>query len=474
MNLKGRLLIGAEWVETEKTFEVLNPYSQQVIGSFAFATTQETEEAVIAAHLALLDFADSLPGWRSEILLKIAHLVREQREELAQLITLEQGKSIHESRSEVDYALSFINWYAEESKRIYGDVVPSNKPNQRQFSLFQPIGVVAIITPWNFPLAMMVRKIAPMIAAGCTGVVKPSEETPFTALRFVELCLQAGLPAGVINLVAGDAKAIGEVLCASKQVKMLTFTGSTLVGKQLLAKAAPTVKRVCMELGGNAPFIVCKDADLELAARALVATKLRNGGQSCICANRILVDESVYERFLSQLLPLLQQIKIGDGADESVQLGPVISRVAQRRIGALVNKALDDGAQLVYQSEVEGGGCLVGIQVLAMRAAQGDIFSSEIFGPIIPIYKFNGREEALKIANDSDYGLAAYVFSNNAQEINYFINRLEYGMLGVNEVGISSAHTSFGGVKESGLGREGGRRGIMEFLEEKFVSWNFN
>lgn len=471
----GKLYINGQSITRDKKFPVKNPFTQNDIGQYSFATAEDVESAINSASVALESFKSTLPLERSKLLTKIYEIVLRDREEYAQLITLEQGKSIHEARSEVDYALSFLQWFAEEAKRVYGEVIPSTKPNQHQYSIYKPIGVVAIITPWNFPLAMLVRKVAPLLAAGCCAVIKPSEETPFTAEKFIHACKEAGVKDGVLNLVVGDANAIGDILCSSKSIKMLTFTGSTRVGKILMAKCASTVKRVCLELGGNAPFIVFDDCDINLAVNSLVASKLRSGGQSCICANKILVQNGIFEEFKELLISKLAPLRVGNGADESIHLGPLINRAAKRRLDSLLKDALDGGSELLFDgtTEITDSETVLGFKVLKVKNLSCKVVNEEIFGPIIPLVPFNDEKEALSIANNTDYGLAAYIFSNSLQLINHATKHLEYGMIGINDVAISNPFTPFGGVKESGLGREGGRHGILEFLEEQFISLNY-
>jgi len=475
-DLADKCYIDGKWTEsvTKEKFTIFNPASGEAIAEVAKAVAADTNRAIAAAAKAFPSWSAKLPKERSKIIYKLAELVTKHQEELAQIMVLENGKSINEARAEITYSLGFVEWFAEEAKRIYGEVVPSVKAGQRLFTIRQPVGVAVAITPWNFPLAMIVRKALPALAAGCCIVVKPSEETPLTALAFTKLVESAGVPPGVFNVLCGDAPAIGDAMTASTTVRMLSFTGSTRVGKLLMGKAANTVKKVALELGGNAPFIVFEDADLESAVAGVVASKLRNGGQSCICTNRIYVHESIADRFVEKLKGEFANIKIGDGADANNQLGPLINKAAVKKISDLIEDAKLNGADIVYAADISDSkyskGCYVAPTIVLNHSANTLIESTEIFGPIASVFTFKNEEEVIKRANNTNYGLASYFYTKDKDRIWRVSEALEYGMVAVNDVMLSSEMTSFGGVKESGIGREGGRHGINEFLEEKFIA----
>jgi succinate-semialdehyde dehydrogenase/glutarate-semialdehyde dehydrogenase len=472
MQLIDKLFINGIWVDSSsgKTYPVYNPATSELIGEVAEAGKEDTGLAIEAAESAFKHFRNSLPKERSDILYRMSELLISNREELSKIIVTEQGKSIHEARAEVDYTQSFFRWFAEEARRIYGDIVPSIKPGQKLFTFKEPIGVVAAITPWNFPAAMLARKIAPAIASGCTIVVKPSEETPFTATYMVRLLEQAGTPKGVVNLVSGKANEIGDTFAESNTVRMITFTGSTRVGKLLMEKASKTVKRVALELGGNAPFIVFADADLNKAADGLLASKLRNGGQSCICVNRVFVEEKVIGKFTEIIKEKFATINVGNGLDEKVNLGPLINRAATRKINMLVNQAQENGSELVFQAKVNTATeCFYAPSIVRNYSDQVKFFTDEIFGPVVSLFSFTDEDEVIARANNTNYGLASYFYTENLSRIWRVSKNLEYGLVGANDVALSSEAASFGGVKESGIGREGGKDGINEYLEDKFL-----
>lgn len=472
----GKLYIGGKWIETEKKFPIYNPYDRSLIGEFSYATESETKEAIRAATLAGYFAHNTGAQERSSLLKQLHRLLTEHKEEMAHLITQEQGKALKESEDEVQYALSYLEWFAEEAKRIYGDVSPYVAHHQMQYSIYQPIGVVGIITPWNFPLAVLARKLGPCIATGCTAVIKPSEFTPFIAERFMQLVDKSDVAKGWINMVVGDYKAIGQEISTSESVKMITFTGSPKVGKLMAEQAAKQVKRVLLELGGNAPFIVFEDADVDAAVDGLIASKIRNGGQSCVCANRIFVHNKIMDEFTRRLISKLAMIKIGNGFNRTNNIGPVINQFAVERIKRLCDDAKEKGAITLYSSpncEDAHNSCLVNLEVLEVTSRDTEMEKVEIFGPIIALYRFDSEEEVISRANDSHHGLAAFVYSRDNGRIIRTTQALEYGMVAVNSVTISSAQTSFGGIKESGLGREGGKKGMFEFLQEKFVSISY-
>ncbi len=476
MKIATKCFINGKWVEANsgKTFPIYNPANMEVIGHLPFMGIEETKVAISTAVEALKSWKSTTGKERAKILRKLFELMLRDKEKLAQLLTTEQGKSITEARNEIDYAANFVEWFAEEAKRIYGDIVPSIKNGQRLFTIKQPIGVVAAITPWNFPIAMITRKIAPALAAGCTVVLKPSEETPFSALAIAELLVEAGLPSGVLNIICGNASEIGDALTSSHEVRMLTFTGSTKVGKMLMGKCAGTVKKLALELGGNSPFIVFEDADLDKAVAGLVASKLRGGGQSCTSANRVYLQESISEQFIEKLKLEFSKIQIGNGLNEETNLGPLINKAATDKISHLIADALAKGSKEVFSNNnidhlSQQSLCYVSPKIIVNKAENLEIEQTEIFGPIVSVFTFKTEEEVLKRANNTNYGLASYFYTENKDRIWRVSESLEYGLVGINDIALASEMASFGGIKESGIGREGGKHGISEFLEEKFM-----
>ncbi|XP_021993450.1 succinate-semialdehyde dehydrogenase, mitochondrial isoform X4 [Helianthus annuus] len=465
-------LIGGKWIDAYdgKTVEVYNPANGEVIASVACMGERETKDAISSAYDAFSHWSKLTAADRSSRLYKWYNLLIEQKEVLGQLITLEQGKPLKEAIGEVVYGASYIEYFAEEAKRVYGDILPSPMPDRRLFVLKQPVGVVGAITPWNFPLAMITRKAGPALACGCTLVIKPSELTPLTALAAAELALQAGIPPGVLNVVMGDAPKIGKALLESPQVRKLTFTGSTAVGKKLMAGAAETVKKVSLELGGNAPCIVFDDADLEVALEGSLATKLRNSGQTCICTNRLLVQEGIYDKFINAYSNAVQSLKVGNGFSEGVDQGPLINEAAVQKVDSLVQDAISQGAKVVVGGKRHSLG-LTFYEPTIISDVKNEmlIARQEIFGPVAPVIRFKTEEEAIQIANDTDAGLAAYLFTNNIQRSWRVSEALEYGIVGVNEGLHAYEVAPFGGFKQSGLGREGSKYGLDDFLEIKCI-----
>ncbi|MFC0559808.1 NAD-dependent succinate-semialdehyde dehydrogenase [Halalkalibacter alkalisediminis] len=463
------LLIGGKWLSLKETFEVTNPATGDVIGSVPNGGKSEARQAVDAAY-------ESLPSWqaktaleRSELLLKWHQLINEEAAEIAKLMTIEQGKPLKEALGEVNYANSFISWYAEEGKRIYGETIPASFPNKRILVQKQPVGVVAAITPWNFPAAMITRKIAPALAAGCTAVIKPAEQTPLTALYLAKLAVRAGIPDGVINVVTGNPKEIGSTWMSDERVRKITFTGSTEIGKLLMRQAADTVKKVSLELGGHAPFIVMNDADLNLAVEGVVASKFRNAGQTCVCANRIYVHEDIMNPFLAKFIEKVRDLSVGDGLKEGVEIGPLIDEDAITKVQDQIRDAKEKGASVLV-----GGDLISGLfyqpTVLAGVTDEMVCMNEETFGPLAPVATFSKVEEVIKRANNSRFGLAAYLYTQNLSHAIKMSEALEYGIVGVNDGLPAVAQAPFGGFKESGLGREGGHHGIEEFLETKYIS----
>ena len=452
------------------TLAVDDPATRRVLGHVPRMGAAETRRAIDAAAVALPAWSARPARERALVLRRWYELIVEHEDELARLMTAEQGKPLAEARGEVRYAASFVEWFGEEAKRTYGDAIPTTAADRRLLVIRQPVGVCAAITPWNFPAAMITRKIAPALAAGCTVVVKPAEQTPFTALALAVLAERAGFPAGVINVVTGDPVAIGGELTANPVVRKLSFTGSTEVGRLLMAQCAPTIKKLSLELGGNAPFIVFDDADVEAAVEGAIASKYRNAGQTCVCANRLLVQSGIYERFAARLAEAVQGLKVGAGAEPGVAIGPLIDDAAVEKVESHVADALAGGAQLLAggRRHALGGGffeptVLAGVTP-AMRIAR-----EETFGPVAPLFRFDTEEEAVRMANATEFGLAAYFYTRDVGRVFRVGEALEYGMVGINAGLIASEVTPFGGVKQSGLGREGSRYGIDEYLEMKLL-----
>jgi succinate-semialdehyde dehydrogenase/glutarate-semialdehyde dehydrogenase len=469
--LRQSAYINGEWAgaDSGQSFPVSNPATGVILTQVADCGAAETGRAIAAAEAALPDWRAKTAAQRGAILRRWNDLILENVEDLALLMTLEQGKPLAESRGEVRYGASFIEWFAEEGRRVYGDVIPPHAPNLRVLVFKEPVGVVAAITPWNFPNAMITRKVAPALAAGCTVVVKPSEETPLSALALAELAGRAGFPPGVLNIVTGlDAPAIGQALTRSSVVRKLSFTGSTEVGKLLMRQCADTVKKISLELGGNAPFIVFDDADLDAAVEGAIISKYRNAGQTCVCSNRLYVQSGIYEAFLEKFTEAVQKQKVGPGIEQGVSIGPLINAEALEKVERLLGDAVKKGAQILT-----GGHALQGTfyepTVLAGVQPGMDILQEEIFGPVAPVTRFDTDEEVIKLANDTPYGLAAYFYGRDVGRIFRVADALEYGMVGVNTGILGTAIAPFGGMKESGIGREGSKYGIEEFLEIKYV-----
>ncbi len=471
--MNGKLLIGQNWIEATGSFAVDNPATLETIGQAADGTRAQTKAAIEAAHAAGPAWAATPAPERAKILRRIEALMTQHTDELARILTLEGGKPFAEAKGEIGYASSFMTWFAGEAERIYGRMVPASVPNKRLMVLRQPVGVVAAITPWNFPAAMVTRKLAPALAAGCTVVLKPAEQTPFTAIRILELMLEAGVPAGVVNLITScDPREVGAEMLENPLVRKITFTGSTEVGKYLAQESAKTVKHVSLELGGHAPLIVFEDADLEAAARGALASKFRNAGQTCVCANRLYIHESVQDKFLEIFTPLVQALKVGDGLESGVQIGPLIDAQGLEKVEAQVLEAVGAGAKVIA-----GGGRPDGLKgrfyqptILTNVQDSMRIMYEETFGPVAPIISFKTDEEVLRRANDGPFGLAAYFFTQNLSRAWKVAEGLEYGIIGCNDAMPGIAQAPFGGYKESGTGREGGSEGMEAFLETKYVS----
>ena len=459
------------WIEAGATFEVTNPADGSVIAQVADLGAAETTIAIEAAHRALPAWAARTAKDRGAILRKWSDLILAHADDLARLMTAEQGKPLAEARGEVVYGASFIDWFAEEAKRACGHTIPSPMPGKRLASIKQPVGVCAAIAPWNFPIAMITRKVGPALAAGCTVVVKPAAETPLCALAVARLAALAGVPAGVLNIVTGkDASAIGKALCEDSRVRKLSFTGSTPVGKTLYAQCAGTMKKLSLELGGNAPFIVFDDADLEAAVDGAIASKYRNTGQTCVCANRLLVQSGIHDAFAKRLTEKVAAMKVGPGTGEGVTIGPLINEKALLKVEALVAEAVGQGARVETGGERHGlSGLFYQPTVLTGATADMRLFQEEIFGPVAPIVKFETEAEAIELANATPFGLAAYFYSRDVGRCWRVAEAIEAGMVGINEGLISTEVAPFGGVKESGLGREGASEGLDEYLETKYL-----
>ncbi|MER8955460.1 NAD-dependent succinate-semialdehyde dehydrogenase [Mesorhizobium sp. M0833] len=463
-------LIGGVWrdAETKGVVDVVDPASQSVLGTVPAMGENETRAAIDAAAEAFKGWKKRTHAERAGFLERWHDLIRQHEQDLALLLTLEQGKPLAEALAEIRYGASFVKWFAEEARRIGGSTIPSPTADRRILVLKEPVGVCAIITPWNFPNAMIARKVAPALAAGCTVVIKPSEFTPFSALALGVLAERAGIPAGVINIVTGMPVEIGNELMANQTVRKISFTGSTRVGALLMRGASDSIKRLSLELGGNAPFIVFDDADLDKAVEGVIASKFRNGGQTCVCANRILVQEGVYDAFAEKLSRRVTRMKVGAGTDEGTEIGPMINAAAIDKIERHIADAQAKGAQIIAQSETMPEGKQYARPVVLGEATTGMLLASEeTFGPVAPLFRFETEEEAIAIANGTPFGLAAYFYTDNLKRSWRVAEALEFGMVGLNTGMISTEVAPFGGVKQSGVGREGSQLGIEEYLEVK-------
>ncbi|GAB3645906.1 NAD-dependent succinate-semialdehyde dehydrogenase [Ramlibacter alkalitolerans] len=469
--LKTDALIDGEWVHGTSRFDVHDPATGLKLADVANLGGREAEQAIAAANRAWPAWRNRTAKERSAILRKWYELLMANQEDLGRLMTAEQGKPLAEAKGEVAYGASFVEWFAEEAKRVNGETLPQFDNNRRLLVIRQPIGVCAAITPWNFPLAMITRKVAPALAAGCPVVIKPAELTPLTALAAAELAMRAGMPPGVLNLLPADGAnsiAIGKVFCASDIVRHISFTGSTEVGRILMAQSAPSIKKLSLELGGNAPFIVFDDADIDSAVEGAIASKYRNAGQTCVCANRIYVQEGVYDAFVQKFAAKVRTMKVGNGFEEGVVQGPLIEPAAVQKVQQHLDDAKAKGAQIVT-----GGSRLQGqfFEPTVISGATGDMLCAreETFGPLAPVFRFKTEQEAIAAANNTEFGLASYFYSRDVGRIFRVGEALEYGMVGINTGVISTEHVPFGGVKQSGLGREGSSHGIDEYVEMKYL-----
>jgi succinate-semialdehyde dehydrogenase/glutarate-semialdehyde dehydrogenase len=470
---RDRAYVDGAWVEADSAarFEVDNPATGAIVGTVPNMGGAETRRAIAAANAALPAWRALTAKERSKILRKWYELILANADDLALILTTEQGKPLTEAKGEIIYGASFVEWFAEEAKRVYGDVIPSPQSDRRIIVIKQPVGVFAAITPWNFPNAMITRKVAPGLAAGCTVVLKPAEQTPFSALALAELAERAGMPKGVLNIVTGDAVAIGKEMCANPTVRALTFTGSTEVGRILMRQSADTVKKLSLELGGNAPFIVFEDADLDAAAEGALMSKYRNAGQTCVCANRIYVQDSVYDAFAAKLAEKVRTFKVGQGVEGGVNIGPLIDAHALTKVEEHVADAVKKGAKVVLGGKRHAlGGRFYEPTLLTEVTPDMKISHEETFGPVAPLYRFKTDDEAVKLANDSEFGLAAYFYSRDVGRVFRVAEAIEAGIVGINVGIVATEVAPFGGVKQSGLGREGSKYGIEEFLEVKYLS----
>ncbi len=464
--------IDGAWADADSgdTINVTDPATNEVLGTIPKMGADETRRAIEAANAALPAWRAKTAKERAVVLRKFFNLMIENQEDLAQIMTAEQGKPLAESRGEIVYAASFIEWFAEEGKRAYGDVIPPHMADRRIIVTKEPVGVVASITPWNFPAAMITRKVGPALAAGCTVVAKPATATPFSALALAELGKRAGLPAGAMSIITGASGAIGGEMTSNPIVRKLTFTGSTEIGKQLMKECAGTVKKVSMELGGHAPFIVFDDAEIDAVIEGAIASKYRNMGQTCVCANRFLVQDGIYDEFAEKFAAAASNLKVGNGADDGVQQGPLIDMAAVDKVEEHIEDALSKGATtLAGGKRHEMGGSYFQPTVLGGVNTQMKIAREETFGPVAPLFRFKDEDEAIRLANDTEYGLCAYFYSRDIGRVWRVAEALEYGIVGINAGVISTEVAPFGGVKESGVGREGSHYGIDEYLEVKYM-----
>ncbi len=469
--LEGRAYVNGEWLSGAKTFPVTNPATGEEIIQVADLTREDTKRAVNAAYEAFPAWAAKTGKERAAILRRWYELIMENADDLARLLTAEQGKPLAEAKGEIVYGASFIEWFAEEAKRVYGDTIPGHQPDKRIVVLKQPVGVVGAITPWNFPNAMITRKVAPALAVGCTVISKPAKQTPLSATALAVLAEQAGFPKGVFNLVTStDSRGIGEEFCTNDTVRKVAFTGSTEVGRILMRQCADQIKKVTLELGGNAPFIVFDDADLDAAVEGAIMCKFRNAGQTCVCANRIYVQAGVYDAFAEKLTQAVGKLKVGDGFEEEVKIGPLIDEAGVEKVKEHVADATGKGAEVIHGGQPhELGGTFYTPTVLAGVTQEMLVAREETFGPVAPLFRFERDEDVVKMANDTEFGLASYFYARDLSRVWKVAEALEYGIVGINTGIISTEVAPFGGVKQSGIGREGSKYGIEDFVEIKYL-----
>ena len=470
--LKTRAYIDGQWVDADSgaSLPVRNPATGEVIAEVAKVSVAETRRAIEAASAAMQQWKSETAKVRAQVLRRWFDLMMQHREDLAIIMTAEQGKVLAESRGEVAYGAAFVEWFGEQAKRVDGDVIPAASAGQRIVCIKQPVGVVAAITPWNFPNAMIARKAAPALAAGCSIVIKPASETPLSAFAMAELAERAGVPAGVLNVVAGDSREIGGELTGNPLVRKLTFTGSTSVGKLLEAQCAASMKKTSMELGGNAPFIVFEDADLDAAVAGAMISKYRNAGQTCVCSNRLFAHQSIHDEFVRKLVLATRELVVGNGMETGVSIGPLVNTTAVHDVDQLVRTSLQQGARLALGGAPHGlGECYYQPTVLTEVSPEMDVFRNEIFGPVAPVVRFSSEAEVIEMANDTEFGLASYFYTRDVGRVWRVAEALDYGIVGINEGIISNEMAPFGGVKESGSGREGSKYGMDDYLEIKYM-----
>lgn len=470
-----QIFINGQWLHAnnKKTLAVENPANAEKLGEVPDCGQAETQRAIEVAATAFTTWKQLTAKTRSDLMWRWAELIDENKTDIALIMTLEQGKPLAEAAGEIEYANSFIKWFAEEGRRVYGDIIPANKTQQQLLVIKQPVGVVAAITPWNFPAAMITRKIAPALAVGCTVVVKPDSQTPFTALALMVLAEQAGFPTGVINMLTGDAKIIGAEMTSNPLVHKLSFTGSTAVGRLLMAQSAPTLKKLSLELGGNAPFIVFADTDLDAAVAGAMQSKFRNSGQTCVCANRILVEDKIYDAFAEKFVQAVKSLKVGDGREKDVTQGPLINKKALEKVQKHIADAVSKGAKIMLGGKPHVlGGLFFEPTVLANVNTKMLLATEETFGPVAPLFKFHTEDEAVQMANATEFGLASYFYTRDLARSWRVSEALEYGMVGINTGILSTEVAPFGGIKQSGQGREGSKYGIDDYLELKYVCVN--
>lgn len=469
------MYVNGEWIKTDSILEVLNPVDGQKVGEVYQVGSEETNAAIHSASEAFKQWSKLTADTRANYLHKLADQLVERREHFAQIITKEMGKPIVNARYEVDSAVSYFKWFAEEARRVYGEIIPSPVPNKRISVIKQPLGVVAAITPWNFPLSMVARKLGPALAVGCTVVLRPSREAPLSSLELIKLMDEIGFPKGVVNLLIGGTNDIVGPIMESKTVRKITFTGSTDVGKILVKQAANTLKRVSMELGGHAPFIVFEDADLDLAVEGAIKSKFSSAGQQCVCSNRIYVHETIYDEFARKFTERSKALVVGDGIDESTNIGPLVNEAAVEKVDIQVQDAVAKGALVLcggnnYNEGTLSKGSFYAPTVLGNVTEEMVITYEETFGPVAPLIKFSDEAEVIQKANDIEYGLVAYFYTNDGSRVHRVAEKLEYGMVGINDAAPFTAQAPFGGIKESGSGREGGRQGIEDYIDIKTIS----
>jgi len=465
--------VDGQWTAAEggRILEVNNPATEQILGTVPNMGAADTKKAIEAAHKAFDGWRTMLAADRAKILKKWADLQTEHIDDLCRILTAEQGKPLSQAKAEIQSGIAYVEWMAEEGRRVYGDIIPTHNKNHRLVTLKQPVGVCVMITPWNFPSSMITRKTGPALAAGCTVVIKPSELTPFSALALAELAERAGIPKGVLNIVIGEAAPIGKEMTENPLVKKLSFTGSTAIGKMLMAQCANTVKKVSLELGGNAPFIIFDDANLDDAVAGAIASKFRNSGQTCVCANRIFVQEGVYDAFAQKFSEAVAKMKTGNGLDDGIDLGPLINMKGLEKVEQHLNDATAKGGKVATGGKRHKlGATFFEPTVITNASPDMRFFREETFGPLAPLFRFKTDEDAIRLANDTEYGLAAFVYTNNYARIWRVSEALEYGMVGVNSVAIVAAQAPFGGWKQSGMGTEGSKYGIEDYLEIKLMS----